>query len=206
MQSIDTDLPVVPPGAKPGDRFPPDDKVLNQLGFQGMRRTEINVFARPFVKKGAIDRYPEDMAMVPLVTLMESYMMQGKFGEDPFGLRGPADEIADLKTRLAKMEKLIAGNIPQNSVGDEVASAVTKSVALVTEDEPGGEDGPEAPTPGEVDRSCPEKPGTKALVEYHALKAKARALGIPTWRKKKAVLVAEIEEAEARGAKPTDGD
>ncbi len=188
----DTDLPVVPPGAKPGDKFPPDDKILNQLGFRGLRRTEINVFARPFVENGAIDRYPEDMAMVPLVTLMESYMMQGKFGEDPFGTRGPQDEIEELKKRLARMEALV-GNRTEPAPVEDVPVPVTNPALAHPSDPTLPED---SPNPDSPPPNNSEKPGTKAIREYRELQAKARDLGIETWRKKKVVLIAEIEAAQ----------
>ena len=201
----DTDLPVIPSDAKPGDVFPPSNKVLGQLGFRGMRRVEINIFARPFVEDGIIDRYPEDMAMTPLISLMENYMMQGKFGDDPFGRNTAQDDVDALKKKLAesdeRLARLEAAIDRQLNPAPEIETELPP-VASVVDDIASLADIPADPTPPDK----PEKPGTKAMREYRELQKKAKALGIETWRKKRVVLIAEIEEAEARGAKPADGD
>lgn len=192
------ELPTLPPDARPGDVFPPDNKVLAQLGFNGMRRIEIVRFARPFIESGVIDRFPEDLPKTKMVSLMDAYMGQGKFGHDPFGLRGPADEIADLKKRLANMEKMVAGigaaEKPAAPEGDKLvrpfAHLSDPTIPAPDPDDPLNPDPPKKP----------EKVGA-ADMHYRDLQARARELGIDPWRKKKAVLIAEVEAAEEADAK-----
>lgn len=169
---------------------PPDHKLLAQLGFAGLRRIEILRFARPFIKNGTIDMFPEDLEKPKMVNLMESYLGQGKFGPDPFGTRkaSGADEIADLKARLADMEKMMTG-----------LGAAEKSATPGT--------GYVAPPTGHVAEPTTMKGA--ADMDWPDLKARAAEFGIPTWHKKKEILVAEVEGAEMEqksDSKPTDGD
>ena len=172
---------------KPMDGFARD-------GFKGMRRTEINKFAKPFFitednPNGTIEPFPDDMEKKALDSMMSLYLGQGKFGDDPFNLR-PKDEMADLRKQVEELKAMYQGprpnpatevyKPPQSGHVHESSGHVLEPTTTGT---PGGEGGPEVKAHEDMD--------------WPDLRAKAKGMGIETWKKTRAVVISEIEAKEA---------
>ena len=179
---------------KPMDGFARD-------GFKGMRRTEINKFAKPFFitednPNGTIEPFPDDMEKKALDSMMSLYLGQGKFGDDPFNLR-PKDEMADLRKQVEELKAMYQG--PRANPATEVykpppAKITEAMVQAPSVSLPGGEDEPVEDMPKFVSG---EPYVTHEDMDWSSLRAKAKGMGIETWKKTRTVVIAEIEAKEA---------
>lgn len=160
-------------------------------GFRGMRRVAINQFAKKFFitgdnPNGTIDPFPEDMEKEKLDSLMELYMGQGKFSADPFNLR-PQDEIAEMKKQIADLQEMLKGpqanpetagyKPPQTGHVHESSGHVLEPTTVRTPD-------------STLDVAHEDMP-------WAAIVAKAKGMGIKTWKKTRTVVISEIEAKEA---------
>lgn len=179
-----------------GERFKID-------GFKGLRRVEINRFAKPFFTyhkgkdaegkaveiqnpNGTIESFPDDMAKPALDSMMSLYLTQGKFGPNPFNLR-PQDEMAAMKKRLEELEAKYEG--PRPNPATEVYKSPTVEITDSVPIDP-----LLGPLVGEIDT---EKPKPLKDMEWQELQIHAKSLGLNTWKKTRPVVIAMIESREA---------
>ena len=172
---------------KPMDGFARD-------GFKGMRRTAINKFAKPFFitednPNGTIEPFPDDMEKKALDSMMSLYLGQGKFGDDPFNLR-PKDEMAEMRKRLEELEAKYEG--PRANPATEVYKPPADHVPA-TAHETVQTDGL---TPAERLAAQPDVLAHEDM-DWSTLRAKAKGMGIETYKKTRPVVIALIESREA---------
>ena len=192
-----------------GERFKID-------GFKGLRRVEIKRFASQFFIRednpnGTIEAFKDDMPKDTMVPMMDLYLSQGKFGDDPFNLR-PQDKMAALEAKLEALQAKFEGpkanpatevyapqppnfdldppNPPPAKITEPMVQA--PSVSLI----PGGEDGPqdtalEDMSFGEVIEESLEN------LSWKELRTKAKNMGLKPFHKTRTVVISEIEAKEA---------